>query len=157
MLTLLFLAACGGPGALVRGQSGLADVQHTMGEPAMKWQDADGRTHLVYPRGPEGFRTWMVSLDPAGRVERVENLLDEAHFATIRPGMTEEQVTRALGPPQPAWTAYYPARDELAWEWRYCDWHAATRFDVLFDAPGRTVRSTLRVREDCFDGPCFCN
>ena len=157
---LLGIAAsgCAGPGSLVPGQSSLPDVKQTMGQPALDWRDAEGWAHLAYPTGPMGYQTWMVLIDPAGKVSRVENVLDETHFAAIKRGMTQEQVLRLLGPPYPAWTMYFRARDELAWEWRYCDlWRAASRFDVLFDNTLGTVRSTLSIREVCgHNDNCFC-
>lgn len=151
------LGGCAGPGQLAPGRSSLADVEREMGPPAVSWRVADGSMRLAYPRGPAGFQTWMVLVDPAGNFVRADNVLDENHFAGIRPGMTQDQVIQVLGPPQPAWTAYFAARDELAWEWRYCDlWNAAARFDVLFDGTSKTVRSTLSIREVCFDSNCFC-
>ncbi|MDD5247700.1 MAG: hypothetical protein PHY45_01860 [Rhodocyclaceae bacterium] len=157
LLVATVLGACAGVGNLVPGEAQVADVQRVLGEPALSWRDADGSTHLAYPRGPMGYQTFMVQLDPAGKLRSVENVLDTAHFAAIAPGMDEQQVLHALGPPQPAWTVYFKARDELAWEWRYCDdWHAANRFDVLFDATTGTVRSTLSVRETCRNDACWC-
>jgi hypothetical protein len=152
----LIAGACAGPASLMPGASGL-EVQRLMGEPALRWTGADGLTYLAYPTGPLGFKTWLISIDAAGKVRQVENVLDETHFAAIKPGMTEEQVLHVLGPPEPSGTMYFGARDELAWEWRYCDdWHAASRFDVLFDASQRVVRSSLRTREQCRDDACFC-
>lgn len=161
LAALLAVAAggCTNMGGLTPGQSTRADVERTLGVPALSWRDAEGRNHLAYPRGPMGYHTWMVTLDAAGKVERIENALDEDHFAAIKPGMTQEEVAYALGPPYMPWTIYFAARDELAWEWRYCDiWHAASRFDVLFDATQGTVRSTLSIREICGpDSNCFCS
>lgn len=57
----------------------------------------------------------------------------------------------------PAWTVYFKARDELVWEWRYCDaWNRLARFDVLFDATKEVVRSTLSIREECGRDSCWC-
>lgn len=152
----LLLAACASS-SLSPGVATLADVERAMGEPALRWQDADGSAQLAYPHGPAGFQTLMVRIDPGGRLGSIENVLDTAHFAAIEPGMGKEQVLRLLGPPQPHWTVYFKARDELAWEWRYCDpWNAAARFAVLFDATRGTVRSTLSVRENCSVGDCLC-
>ena len=109
LLLAATLAGCAGPGGVAPGQSE-SDVRRAMGEPALTWRDAQGQTHLAYPRGPLGYQTWVVRLDRAGKVDAVENVLDEAHFAAIAPGMSREQVLRALGPPQPAWTRYFPAR-----------------------------------------------
>ena len=51
-------------------------------------------------------------------------------------------------PPVPHWTVYFEARDELVWEWRYCDdWGEPARFNVLFDGTSRRVRSTLSLTE----------
>lgn len=65
--------------------------------------------------------------------------------------MTQAEVLQLIGPPQPDWTAYFKARDELVWEWRYCDSWREAALDVLFDGttkkrytprkPGRKVRN----------------
>ena len=66
-------------------------------------------------------------------------------FARIQPGMTQEQVLRLIGPPQPHWTQYFKARDELVWEWLFCDnWNQEAFFDVLFDGTSKLVRSTMQ-------------
>ena len=114
----------------------------------MQWTLPGGGRQLAYPRGPAGYETFMVHLDAAGRLERIENVLDMTHFARIQPDMTQAEVLQLLGPSQPQWTAYFKARDELVWEWRYCDsWREAARFDVLFDATKKTVRSTMSWTE----------
>jgi len=157
LLSTLLLVACAGAPALRPGESGVDDVQRAMGAPALRWQDADGSTHLAYPHGPMGYTTLLVRLGADGKLRSIENVLDEEHFAAVKPGMDKEQVLRLLGPPQPSWTVYFKARDELAWEWRYCDaWNIAARFNVLFDATRGTVRSTLSVRESCGEIDCRC-
>ena len=151
LLSLSFLlAGCAGYGGadLVAGVAREADVRQAMGVPAMQWTLPGGGRQLAYPRGPAGYETFMVHLDAAGRLERIENVLDMTHFARIQPDMTQEEVLQLLGPSQPQWTAYFKARDELVWEWRYCDsWREAARFDVLFDATKKTVRSTMSWTE----------
>lgn len=155
-ITLGACASYSGRG-LETGKSTLGDVLHTMGQPAMRWHDPDGSVQLAYPRGPGGFHTFMAHIGPNGKLLHIENVLNEKSFDRIWGGMTKDQVLRMLGPPQPAWTAYFERRDELAWEWRYCDiWHAASRFDVLFDATRGIVRSTTNWREDCGTGDCPC-
>ncbi len=146
----LLLAGCAGYGGadLVAGVAREADVRQAMGVPAMQWTLPGGGRQLAYPRGPAGYETFMVHLDATGRLERIENVLDMTHFARIQPDMTQEEVLQLLGPSQPQWTAYFKARDELVWEWRYCDsWREAARFDVLFDATKKTVRSTMSWTE----------
>lgn len=147
----LLLGACAtyeGRG-LLPGTARLEDVLRVMGEPARRWRDADGTVQLSYPRGPMGYHSYMVGLAPDGKLQRIENVMDEAFFARIRPGMNMEQVVRTLGPPYPGWTVYFKARDELVWEWRYCDTAShASRFNVLFDNSTGTVRSTLAMTEE---------
>jgi SmpA / OmlA family len=89
----------------------------------------------------------MVKLGPDGRLQDIANVLDVQNFARIRAGMTREQVLRILGPP-PFRADYFAARDELAWNWRFCsDIGTAARFIVLFDGTSGIVRGTLSQDE----------
>ncbi len=146
LLLLALLAACAsydGRG-LRPGESRGEDVIALMGEPALRWQDADGAQQFAYPRGPAGFHTFMVMLAPDGRLRSIENVLYQVHLARVRPGMSKEQVLRTLGPPDERLSAYFPARDELAWDWRFIEGFASPmRLIVLFDAAAGTVRSTM--------------
>jgi hypothetical protein len=146
----LLLAACAsysGRG-LKPGIDGLDDVVQLMGQPAMRWQNADGSLQLAYPRGPAGFHTYMVSIDANGKLQQIENVLDDTSFARIKPGMNKEDVLRLIGPPYPYWTVYFERRDELAWEWRYYNaWNEPARFNVLFDNTSGTVRKTMSLTE----------
>jgi hypothetical protein len=155
-------ALCGCAGydgaGLTPGQSTLQDVRAVMGEPAMQWVEPDRSMQLSYPRGPAGFHSYMVWLDAVGRLQRIQNVMDQASFYRIAPGMTEQQVLRILGPSVPAWTSYFPARRERVWEWRYCnEFSQSSRFDVLFDGDSRTVRTSFGATELCNHlDPCFC-
>ena len=157
-LALLFLVGCAGYDG--RGlQPGVATVDEViavMGEPALRWREADGSEQLAYPRGPAGPHTYMVWLGPDGRLIRIENVLQMSYFARIVPGQDDYQsIQRLLGPPNPAWTAYFSARDEMAWEWMFCDdWSRQARFDVLFDATSHVVRSTMQRQES--SRPPYC-
>ena len=150
LLWILFLTACASySGAGLRpGESRLDDVLRLMGQPAMRWQDADGSIQLAYPRGPEGIHTFMVKLGPDGRLQSKSNVLDEAGLARIRPGMTQEQVLRLLGPPDASRTMYFKARNELVWDWRACTYNRnIQRIYVMFDAAAGTVRSAASEDE----------
>jgi len=159
---LWLLSACasyGGRG-LEPGVATLPEVLATMGQPAMNWRDADGSQQLAYPRGPAGSQTFMVFVAPDGRLQRIEAVLDMEHFARIEPGKSnKESVLRLIGPSVPQWTNYFKARDELVWEWRYCDtWNQLARLDVLFDATSGVGRTAYQ-RPDLggFDGVApFC-
>lgn len=133
---------------LVLGVSSDADVIQLMGEPAMRFAEPDGSQLLVYPRGPAGFQTYMLRIDAQGVLTSRENVLDQKHFARLQPGMTQDQVLRIIGPPWPDWTMYFAARDELVWEWRWCDdFNEPARFNVLFDGSSGKLRSTLNLTE----------
>ena len=148
LISSVLLAACAsysGSG-LKPGEARLEDVQSVMGPSAMRWQDADGSVQLAYPRGPSGFATYMVTLRSDGRLQNITNVLEPAGFARIRPGMTKDEVLRALGPPDYSRTVYFKARDELVWDWRYLNvFSEPSRFLVLFDNTGEAFfpRKTL--------------
>jgi hypothetical protein len=130
------------------GTSTVDETMQLMGEPAMRWQETDGTGFLVYPRGPAGVTTYMFRFDARGILASRENVLDMKHFALIRSGMGKEDVLRIIGPPFPGWTQYFAARDELVWEWRWCDdYSEPARFDVLFDGTSGLVRSTQSMAE----------
>ena len=90
----------------------------------------------------------MVMIDSKGVMSSLQGVLDMRHFALIRQGMTKDEVLRILGPSQPQWTVFFERRDELVWEWRYCDaWNEPARFNVLFDNTTGLVRSTQSYTE----------
>ena len=146
LLATMLLAACAsysGSG-LKPGEARLDDVQGLMGPPAMRWQEPDGSVQLAYPRGPAGYHTFMVKLGPDGRLQSIANVLEEKSFARIRAQMTKDEVLRVLGPPDYSRSVYFKARDELVWDWRYCQVFGNTaRFLVLFDGASSTVRSSM--------------
>jgi hypothetical protein len=149
LLAAVLLTACASGGDLASHNLDIADIEQRMGQPVMRWHEADGGETLVYPEGAQGYRTWFVRSDASGRVIARKNVLAAEQFAKIQPQMSEEEVLHLLGPPVPHWTTYFKARDELVWEWRYCnDWNEPARFDVMFDATTRRVRSTYAASED---------
>jgi hypothetical protein len=150
----LIVAACAsyeGRG-LKPGEARLEDVQATMGLPTMQWRNPDGSRQLAYPRGPAGFHTFMVRVGANGKLQSIETVLDAEHLATVRAGMSKEEVLRVLGPSDTRLTVYFKARDELVWDWRYRA-HSGEimRMMVLFDATSGKVRSTMVQREVAAD------
>jgi hypothetical protein len=161
----LFLGACAGYSGrgLVPGVSGMDEVVELMGAPRMQWAETDGSQRLAFPRGPMGVHTYMVEIGPEGKLRRIENVMSPAAFSRIRAGMSKDQVRRILGPEEPSWTQYFKARDELVWEWRYCDdGNQLARFNVLFDGTREVVRSSMSIREDLINDcemrlGCWCS
>jgi hypothetical protein len=161
ILSALLLVSCAsynGRG-LKPGVAQLEDVLNVMGKPAMQWRDPDGSRQLAYPRG---IHTFMVDIGANGKMQKIENIMSMKTFVRIRPGMSKSEVLRILGPSDSSGTAYFKARDELAWEWPYCDdWNERARFEVLFDGSKEVVRSTMSLtdyqRGLCgTEGGCIC-
>lgn len=146
---LLFIGACDRDGRpiqefgldkLAKGVSTEADVRGVMGQPDTVWEEESGARTLEYPKGPEGTRTWMFDIDRGGKLVDYRQVLTEATFGAIRPGMSRDQVRRMLGRPKSV--AEYRLKNEEVWDWRYLDPTQTPRFfNVHFD------RTTGRVTQ----------
>ena len=155
----IVLSGCAsyGGSSLTPGSSSLHDVLALMGPPARQWTGTDSNTQLSYPRGPVGLHSYMVFIDARGRLDRIENVMTPEWLAKVKAEMGKEEVLRMLGPPVAEWTVYFPARRELAWEWRYCNsWSMIARFHVLIDNDTGRVRSTMSFDETGPDGGYLC-
>jgi hypothetical protein len=144
-ISVLLLSACAGFSGsnLQPGVSTMAEVMASMGEPAMVWKNPDGSAQLAYPRGPAGTQTFMAFVGPDGKLQRIESVLNTAHFALIQEGMSKDDVLRVLGPPGAPWTQFFSRTNTLAWSWLFCDgFGLQTFFDVMFDGTTGMVRST---------------
>jgi hypothetical protein len=99
----------------------------------------------------------MVFIDAKGRLDKIENVMTAESLAKVKAEMGKDEVLRLLGPPVAEWTVYFPARRELAWEWRYCNsWSMIARFHVLIDNDTGRVRSTMSFDETGPDGGYLC-
>jgi hypothetical protein len=139
-------AACANFSALSPGDSA-QDVEARVGAPGTVWKNSDGSEIWEYPQGFYAVQTFMVAFDPDHAVREVHQVLNEAYFSRIQPGMSREDVRRLIGKPREIW--YFPDRDEETWTWRYYDINYRF-FNVLFDRSAGTVRTTLRLDEILF-------
>ena len=145
------LSACAGTGSRLKpGVATLPEIISEMGEPAMRWQDSGGQEQLAYPHGPVGVHTYMVFVGADGRLQRIEQVLDEAHFARIQIGKsTKEEVLRLIGPSYPVWTVEYKPLNQIVWEWNFNDrTNQVSRLDVYFDMTTGVVRNTQQRTVD---------
>lgn len=119
LVMLLPLGACDfvAQKKLVAGESTEADVRRLMGEPELIWEDDDGSRTLEYPRGPQGLQTWLVWVGPDGRYRRMEQVLVEEHFRTLKPGMDRDAVRQVLG--KPGEITRFARQQEEVWSWRF--------------------------------------
>ncbi len=94
------LSACAGysPAAVRTGMSA-DEVQRLMGPPTGRHALPGGGSRLEFARGPQGFHTYMVGLDATGRTTGWQQVLQENSFHAIRPGLSREELLRALGRP----------------------------------------------------------
>lgn len=128
-----------------------ADVRQLMGTPAEEFANPDGSRQIAYPRGPLGVETFMVHLRPDGRLDRIEQVLNEAHFDKIIIGKTtREEVRRLIGPP--AETQEFRRQQQVSWTYRYRDaWGLVSDYSVTFDTKGIVVsKISIRVESPLF-------
>jgi hypothetical protein len=107
------------------------EVLRLMGPPTAMYTMPDGHQRLEYTHMPAGKRTFMVDLDATGHMARWENVLDEAHFAAIRPGMTTADVLRLIGPPTFV-QQYRLPEPGITWNYRFETIQRCIVFQVPF-------------------------
>lgn len=133
-LSSILIACAGYSGAgLKPGSATIADVEASMGPPAIIWKNKQGQiTQLAYPRGPAGFVSFMAYFDKQGKLEKIEQVLDEKHFYLVKTGMTQDDVLRILGPYRDS--NVFTARNELDWNYGYCSQNLQRMaYSVMFD------------------------
>ncbi|MEO5770867.1 MAG: hypothetical protein ABIQ29_02235 [Burkholderiaceae bacterium] len=100
----------------LRPGASLDETRQRLGPPTVEHGNSDGGRRLLYPAG---LQTYALEFDPQGRLQRSENVLDEAHFARITPGTSREEVRRQLGAPSRVWAVRY--RNQTVWSYSFDD------------------------------------
>lgn len=98
-LVLTFLISACSSYAPTTDMTGLTTDQVTqrLGIPATRLSDQDGYI-LVFTRGPFGKHTYFLYFSPEDKLLRSEQVLTEAKFALIKPGMSKDEVLQLIGP-----------------------------------------------------------
>jgi len=134
--TAALLSACATAGylptSLQLGQT-RAEVERQLGAPAAVYIMADGHARLDYHALRLGQRTYMIDFDAGGRVVRVDQVLDEAHFGTIQAGMSEAEVLRLIGPPNAGTGSYNHPAPAYTWVYRFETIQKCVVFELPFD------------------------
>ncbi len=119
-IALGLLAGCAGyaPTGVTSGQSA-EDVARLMGPPTGRYPLASGGQRLEYARGPYGKHTYMIDVDPAGRVTGWDQVLTELNFNSLPAGMTRDEVLVRIGRPSERYYIGWQERD--IWAYRYTD------------------------------------
>jgi hypothetical protein len=145
---VLNLLGCDNYGSrdLVAGVTTVAEVRQRMGAPVAEWPNGDGSLTLEYPKGPEGKVTLMVTVNERGVFQKVDQVLADAFFAKVKPGMKEPEVRRLLGRPGSIET--FDLAKETVWSWLIEPPQPSPErhyFNVHFGLDGSVLRSTRSV------------
>jgi len=140
------LAGCANFAALSSGMPA-QQVEAKLGAPETVRKNADGSEVWEYPGGPLGRQTYMVTLGSDRVVREAHQVLSEEYLSKVQAGMSRDEVRRLLG--RPGEIIVFKARDEEVWSWRYQQQNPMF-FNVLFDRPAGTVRTTQRLEEILF-------
>jgi hypothetical protein len=149
-IALGLLAGCAGyaPTGVTSGQSA-EDVARLMGPPTGRYPLASGGQRLEYARGPYGKHTYMIDVDPAGRVTGWDQVLTELNFNSLPAGMTRDEVLVRIGRPSERYYIGWQERD--IWAYRYpineCQW-----FMVSIGREGRVVDTGYGIDWRCDPG-----
>ncbi|MCU0774707.1 MAG: hypothetical protein MUC74_09400 [Ideonella sp.] len=127
----MLVAGCAGyaPPRDAVGQP-IAALQQQLGPPTSTYAMSNGAKRVEFARGPMGRHTWMLDVDPGGRVLRSEQVVDPGgrvlrseqvltpeRFAQVRDGMSADDVLRLIGRPGETRSGGYQGGE--VWNWRY--------------------------------------
>jgi hypothetical protein len=147
ILAFSAVALCGCGAATVKTGMDEMQVQARMGKPETVRKNTDGSQTWEYPGGPLGRQTYMVTVGADHSVKEVRQVMSDEYFSKVTKGMSRDEVRQILGRPGEVWT--FGARDEEVWSWRYYQVNPMF-FNVTFDRPAGTVRTTQKLEEILF-------
>lgn len=139
----IWLAGCDEQRAakLEEGVSTETQVRQQFGEPVTVVTLGDGSRVFEYPRQPEGWTNYFITLGPDGKMSSLRQVLTEANFARVSTGMTQHEVRALLG--RPAHTQRYELRQVDAWDWRFRVGQTSRVFSATFDNEGRVTTTAI--------------
>ncbi len=149
LAALVLASGCAYYGANLRaGVSTESEVRRDMGVPAEVYDNADGSKRLAFPRGPLGVQTFMANISNDGRLQSLEQVLNEEHFDRIVVGRTtRDEVRRLIGPP--AEVMEFPRLRQVAWTYRFKDlYNRLADFSVMLDPAGTVARTVIVPLDD---------
>ena len=148
-MLVLSATGCAGlaPGMTPLGTD-IASVRQGPFAPTGEYPLAGGGTRLEFAQGSFGKQTWMLDFDAAGRLVANRQVLTEANFATIAPGMPAQAVRMRLG--HPAQVFNVPWQKIQVWNYRFatgdCVWFQVSIGDV---GQGRVTEASLGSDPAC--------
>jgi hypothetical protein len=139
VLATAALASCMsyGPQSLKPGSS-IEAARQALGAPTGEYPQADGGRRLEFARGPYGRHTYMVDFDAAGKLVRWEQVLTEAKFNTVQPGMPASEVQALIGHSFDQRVVGVAERRQTVWAYRY-ETPFCQYFQVGIDSQGKVM------------------
>jgi outer membrane protein assembly factor BamE (lipoprotein component of BamABCDE complex) len=150
VLTVFLLSGC----AALRAPSippgaSMADVESKIGKPVDVLSTPASEVVWQYPSGPFGQQTYIVTFGKDERVKSISQALTGENFATIRKGMSRDEIRLMFG--RPFTSVTYRPLDEEVWSYRYLIPVNDNRiFNVHFDAETGRVKTTSDQRDELF-------
>ena len=142
--SVMVLVACD-PARVAKLEEGVsteAQVRQQFGEPGTVTVLPDGQRVLDYPRQPEGWTNYRITIGADGKMSALRQLLHADNFAKVQPGQTEMQVRELLG--KPARSQPWPAKAETELQWRFRpDANSSKIFSVYVDGAGQVLRTQV--------------
>jgi hypothetical protein len=145
----LLLVACDRPSKLEEGVSTEVEVRKEFGEPVTVTVLPDGSRIMEYPRQPEGWTNYLITIGADGKMSALRQLLNADNLARVKPGLTQNEVRTLLG--RPMKMVPYALKNEEVWDWRFRPQNESKIFSVTF-GPDKRVSATL-VMDDARDSP----
>ena len=125
---------------LEEGVSTEVEVRKEFGEPVTIITEADGSRVFEYPRQPEGWTNYLITIGADGKMSSLRQLLNDDNFARVQPGMDKLQVRKLLG--RHAKATPYALKNEEHWDWRYRpDPNSSRIFTAVFGPDGKVLRT----------------
>ncbi len=144
LLALAALAGCDPQrvAQLEEGVSTEVEVRKQFGDPVTITVQADGSRVMDYPRQPEGWTNYVITIGADGKMSSLRQLLNDDNFARVRPGLTAQEVRALLG--RPARQQRYDLKNEEVWDWRFKQHGQDSKlFSVTFGADGKVSGSAI--------------
>ena len=139
LLAALCLSACDRTSRLEEGVSTEFEVRKEFGEPVTVTVLPDGSRIMEYPRQPEGWTNYLITIGTDGRMSALRQLLNADNFERVKPGLSQTEVRNLLG--RPAKMVPYALKNEEVWDWRFKPQNESKLFSVTF-GPDKRVTAT---------------
>jgi hypothetical protein len=95
----------------------IAEARQSLGGASGEYALPGGGTRLEFRQGSFGRETYMLDFDASGRLVSSRQVLTQQIFATIQPGMTQDDVLERIG--RPAFVFPVGWQQSQVWNYRF--------------------------------------